>query len=57
MRHIHLPIYKVAYDLLDKITDLAKNMPSDFAARWAMDLGSARVMYAEAGVQFETVPA
>ena len=27
-----LPIYKVAYDLLDAITDLAKNMPRDFKA-------------------------
>lgn len=25
-----LPIYKVAYDLLDTITDLSKNMPRDF---------------------------
>ncbi len=25
-----LPIYKVAYDLLNSITDLAKNMPRDF---------------------------
>ncbi len=24
-----LPIYKVAYDLLDAITDLARNMPDD----------------------------
>lgn len=30
--HTHLPIYKVAYDLLDKITDLSKNMPRDFKA-------------------------
>jgi hypothetical protein len=28
--HTQLPIYKVAYDLLDVITDLAKNMPRDF---------------------------
>ena len=28
--HTTLPIYKVAYDLLDTITDLAKNMPRDF---------------------------
>lgn len=28
--HTTLPIYKVAYDLLDAITDLAKNMPRDF---------------------------
>lgn len=28
--HTNLPIYKVAYDLLDAITDLAKNMPRDF---------------------------
>ncbi len=28
--HTNLPIYKVAYDLLDIITDLAKNMPRDF---------------------------
>lgn len=28
--HTTLPIYKVAYDLLDVITDLAKNMPRDF---------------------------
>ena len=28
--HTQLPIYKVAYDLLDAITDLAKNMPRDF---------------------------
>lgn len=30
--HTALPIYKVAYDLLDAITDLAKNMPRDFKA-------------------------
>ena len=30
--HTELPIYKVAYDLLDAITDLAKNMPRDFKA-------------------------
>lgn len=28
--HTNLPIYKVAYDLLDAITDLVKNMPRDF---------------------------
>lgn len=28
--HTTLPIYKAAYDLLDAITDLAKNMPRDF---------------------------
>jgi len=28
--HFDLPIYKVAYDLLNAITDLAKNMPRDF---------------------------
>lgn len=28
--HTDLPIYRVAYDLLDTITDLAKNMPRDF---------------------------
>lgn len=28
--HTDLPIYKVAYDLLDAITDLARNMPRDF---------------------------
>jgi len=28
--HTDLPIYKIAYDLLDVITDLAKNMPRDF---------------------------
>jgi hypothetical protein len=28
--HQQLPIYKVAYELLDLITDLAKNMPRDF---------------------------
>jgi len=28
--HTELPIYKIAYDLLDVITDLAKNMPRDF---------------------------
>lgn len=28
--HKDLPIYKVAYDLLSTITDLAKNMPRDF---------------------------
>lgn len=28
--HTHLPIYKVAYDLLDIVTDLVKNMPRDF---------------------------
>ena len=30
--HTALPIYKVSYDLLDIITDLAKNMPRDFKA-------------------------
>jgi hypothetical protein len=30
--HTQLPIYKAAYDLLDVITDLAKNMPRDFKA-------------------------
>ena len=28
--HKDLPIYKVAYDLLNTITDLTKNMPRDF---------------------------
>lgn len=28
--HTQLPIYKVAYDLLDVVTDLVKNMPRDF---------------------------
>ncbi len=28
--HTHLPIYKVAYDLLDAATDMTKNMPRDF---------------------------
>jgi hypothetical protein len=28
--HTALPIYKVAYDLFDISTDLAKNMPRDF---------------------------
>lgn len=28
--HTDLPIYKVAYDLLDVVTDLVKNMPRDF---------------------------
>jgi hypothetical protein len=28
--HTELPIHKVAYDLLDAITDLARNMPRDF---------------------------
>ena len=28
--HTNLPIYKVAYNLLDVITDLVKNMPRDF---------------------------
>jgi hypothetical protein len=28
--HTQLPIYKVAYDLLDIVTDLTKNMPRDF---------------------------
>lgn len=30
--HTNLPIYRVAYGLLDAITDLAKNMPRDFKA-------------------------
>ena len=30
--HTELPIYRAAYDLLDVITDLAKNMPRDFKA-------------------------
>jgi len=29
-QHTALPIYKVAYDLLDAITELVKNMPRDF---------------------------
>ena len=28
--HTNLPIYKVAYDFLDVVTDLTKNMPRDF---------------------------
>ena len=28
--HTNLPIYKAAYDLLDVVTDLAKNMNRDF---------------------------
>lgn len=28
--HTQLSIYKVAYDLLDVVTDLVKNMPRDF---------------------------
>jgi hypothetical protein len=28
--HTQLPIYKVAYDLLDAATDMTKNMPRDF---------------------------
>jgi hypothetical protein len=28
--HTNLPIYKVAYDLLDVVTDLVKNMQRDF---------------------------
>ena len=28
--HTNLPIYKVAYDLLDAVTDLVKNMQRDF---------------------------
>lgn len=30
--HTTLPIYKAAYDLLDAVTDLSKNMPRDFKA-------------------------
>jgi hypothetical protein len=30
--HIDLPIYKLAYDLLDLATDLTRNMPRDFKA-------------------------
>ena len=30
--HIELPIYKLAYDLLDLATDLTRNMPRDFKA-------------------------
>lgn len=30
--HTNLPIYKVAYDLLDVVTDLVKNMPRNFKA-------------------------
>ncbi|URF02828.1 four helix bundle protein [Cupriavidus campinensis] len=30
--HTDLPIYKAAYDLLDVVTDLARNMPRDFKA-------------------------
>jgi hypothetical protein len=28
--HTNLPIYKVAYDLLDAVTDMVKNMPREF---------------------------
>jgi hypothetical protein len=28
--HTQLPIYKVAYDLLDAATDMTKNMPRDY---------------------------
>jgi hypothetical protein len=28
--HTQLPIYKVAYDLFDRVTDLSRNMPRDF---------------------------
>jgi hypothetical protein len=28
--HTNLPIYKVAYDLLDVVTELVKNMPREF---------------------------
>lgn len=28
--HTALPIYKVAYNLFDVVTDLVKNMPRDF---------------------------
>lgn len=31
-QHIDLPIYKLAYDLLDLATDLTRNMPRDFKA-------------------------
>ena len=30
--HLELPIYKLAYDLLDLATDLMRNMPRDFKA-------------------------
>jgi hypothetical protein len=30
--HTHLPIYKLAYDLLDLAADLTRNMPRDFKA-------------------------
>ena len=30
--HIDLPIYKLAYDLLDVATELTRNMPRDFKA-------------------------
>ena len=30
--HTHLPIYKLAYDLLDLAADLSRNMPRDFKA-------------------------
>jgi len=30
--HIDLPVYKLAYDLLDLATDLTRNMPRDFKA-------------------------
>lgn len=29
-QHTNLPIYKVAYDLFNIVTDLVKNMPRDF---------------------------
>ncbi len=38
--HHQLPIYKVAYDLLDVSTDLAKNMPRDFKASIGGKIGT-----------------
>ena len=30
--HVDLPVYKLAYELLDLATDLTRNMPRDFKA-------------------------
>ncbi|MGB2832952.1 MAG: hypothetical protein WBC07_08345 [Methylotenera sp.] len=46
--HTNLPIYKVAYDLLDAITDLVKNMPRDIQRqcqhefKWKQTAGEGR---------------
>lgn len=38
--HQHLPIYKLAVDLLDLAVDLTRNMPRDFKASLGAEIRS-----------------